>query len=129
MAQEMVQPGAAKSPASNKAVNVALWVFQILCAAAFLAAGGAKLANDPKMIEAFQQIGIGQWFRYVTGALEVLGAIGLLIPRFTFYGAALLAWIMICAVITCLAILGTSPLPALALLLFTGTIAYFRRPQ
>jgi putative oxidoreductase len=125
----MAQPAAIQSNAPTKGLNVTLWVFQILLAAAFLAAGGAKFTNSPDMVEAFQKIGIGQWFRYLTGSLEVLGAIGLLIPRLTFYGAALLAWIMLCAVITCLAILGTSPVPALALLVFTGAITYLRRPR
>jgi uncharacterized membrane protein len=29
----------------------------------------------------FATIGIGQWFRYVVGALELAGAVGVLIPR------------------------------------------------
>jgi putative oxidoreductase len=33
------------------------------------------------MVEMFANIGIGQWFRYVVGALEVAGAAGVLVPR------------------------------------------------
>jgi putative oxidoreductase len=28
------------------------------------------------MVEMFATIGIGQWFRYVVGALEIAGAVG-----------------------------------------------------
>src|SRR5487761_2633054 len=106
----------------SKGVNVFLWLLQILTAAAFLAAGGAKLAGVPQMV------GVGQWFRYVTGLLEVLGGIGLLIPRVTFYAAALLAIVMVGAIISHLTVLGGSPAAPIGLLVFSGVIAYFRRP-
>src|SRR4051794_31962104 len=32
-------------------------------------------------IESFEKVGLGQWFRYLTGLLEVAGGVGLLIPR------------------------------------------------
>jgi putative oxidoreductase len=32
--------------------------------------------GDPAMVEMFATIGIGQWFRYVVGALEIAGAVG-----------------------------------------------------
>ena len=41
--------------------------------------GFFKLSGDPRMVGLFDAIGVGQWFRYVTGSLEVLGAILLLI--------------------------------------------------
>ena len=44
-------------------------VLQFLLALAFLAAGGAKLAGVSDMVEVFDSIGIGQWFRLVTGAV------------------------------------------------------------
>ncbi len=112
----------------SKGVNAFLWVLQILTAAAFLAAGGAKLAGVPQMVDVFQKVGVGQWFRYVTGLLEVLGGIGLLIPRVTFYAAALLAVVMVGAVISHLTVLGGSPAAPIGLLVFSGVIAYFRRP-
>ncbi len=37
-----------------------------MLAAAFLAAGGAKLAGVPAMVEMFEKVGVGQWFRIVT---------------------------------------------------------------
>src|SRR4051794_20414690 len=47
------------------------WTLRLIAAAAFLAAGAAKLAGVPMMIEVFDHIGIGQWFRIVTGVIEI----------------------------------------------------------
>ncbi len=113
----------------GRGLTITLWILQILAAAAFLAAGGFKLAGAPAMVATFEKLGVGQWFRYVTGLLEVVGAIGLLVPRYAFYAAALLATTMICAIIAHLTVLGGSPAAAAILLLLTGTIAYLRRPR
>jgi len=112
----------------SKALNLTGWVLLGLAAAAFLAAGGSKLAAAPAMVEMFAKLGAGQWFRYLTGALEVIGAVALLVPRATFYGAALLAIVMVGAIVTHLAVLGGSPIPAFVLLVIVGTVAYLRRP-
>jgi uncharacterized membrane protein YphA (DoxX/SURF4 family) len=111
-----------------KGLNIAAWVLQGLAAAAFLAAGGSKLAAVPAMVDMFAKLGAGQWFRYLTGALEVIGAVLLLVPRAAFYGAALLALVMVGAIVIHLAVLGGSPIPALVLLVVVGTVAWLRRP-
>jgi uncharacterized membrane protein YphA (DoxX/SURF4 family) len=111
----------------SKAVNITCWVLQGLAALAFLAAGGSKLAGAPAMVDVFARLGAGQWFRYLTGALEVIGAVGLVIPRAAFYGATLLGTVMVGAVVAHLAILGGNPTPAIVLLVIVGTVAYLRR--
>ena len=58
--------------APGKALNIALWTLQVLVALAFVAAGSGKLLGSSEMIALFDAVGIGQWFRYVTGSLEVL---------------------------------------------------------
>ena len=113
----------------SKGLNITCWVLQGLAAFAFLAAGGSKLASAPAMVAMFAKLGAGQWFRYLTGTLEVIGAVGLLVPRATFYGALVLATVMVGAVITHLAIMGGSPIPALVLLVIVGTVAWLRRPM
>jgi putative oxidoreductase len=60
------------------------WVLQILAAAMFLFAGGSKLAGQQAMVDTFGQIGLGQWFRYLTGIIEVGSAVLLLVPSLTF---------------------------------------------
>ena len=118
---------AARRPLS-KGLNITGWVLQGLVAAALLAAGGSKLAAAPAMVEMFAKLGAGQWFRYLTGALEVIGAVALLVPRTAFFGSVLLAVVMAGAVVTHLAVLGGSPIPALVLLVIVGTVAWLRRP-
>jgi uncharacterized membrane protein YphA (DoxX/SURF4 family) len=126
----MASAATGKIPAqSGKGLNVVLWALQILAALAFLAAGGSKLAGAPPMVAAFAKIGVGQWFRYLTGLLEVAGAIALLIPGYAFYGGSLLATVMVGAIIAHLSILGGSPAAPIVLLLLTGAIAYLRRPR
>jgi putative oxidoreductase len=111
---------------SHRAKNIALWSLQILTAAAFLMAGFGKLSGQPMMVETFDKIGIGQWFRYITGGIEVASAILLLIPRLTPVGAALLVCTMTGAVLTHLVLLGGSALPALVLACFATIILWGR---
>jgi hypothetical protein len=66
------------------------WVLKGLLALAFLAAAAAKLSSQPMMVAEFGKIGLGQGFRYFTGATEVAGAALLLWPRSAFFGAVVL---------------------------------------
>jgi putative oxidoreductase len=113
---------------SRKGRLITLWTLSGLVALAFIGAGGAKLAGVPVMVEMFDKVGLGRWFRYFTGLLEVVGAIGLLIPRYAFYAAVLLATVMVGAIVAHVAVLGGSPAPAAVLLVLSGIIAYLRRP-
>jgi uncharacterized membrane protein YphA (DoxX/SURF4 family) len=106
----------------SRAKNMALWLLQILTAAALLMAGFAKLSGQPMMVETFDKIGLGQWFRYLTGGIEVASAILLVIPRLTTVGALLLVCTMIGAVLTHLLTIGGSPLAALVLGCFAAII-------
>jgi uncharacterized membrane protein YphA (DoxX/SURF4 family) len=113
----------------GKALNIALWTLQVLVALAFIAAGAGKLLGSPDMVAVFDAVGIGQWFRYVTGALEVLGALLLVIPGKTAFGAVLLASVMAGAVVAHLTVLPTAPTAPLALFALTALIAWGRRSQ
>ena len=54
----------------RKGLNSTVWVLQGMTGLAFLAAGAAKLMGSPIMVSEFQAIGVGQWFRYLTGIME-----------------------------------------------------------
>ena len=109
--------------------SAGLWVVRGLLALAFAGAGGAKLYGVPMLVEEFQHIGIGQWFRYLTGTLELLGAILILAPSLAAFGALLLICIMIGATITHLFVIGGSPIPALVLMALSAIVAYAKRDQ
>jgi putative oxidoreductase len=113
----------------GKALHVSLWVAQVLLAAMFFMAGGNKLGGNPQMVGLFEVIGVGQWFRYVTGALEVLGAGLLLVPRASGAGAALLVPVMLGAILTHLAVLHNSPAMPLGLLVALLFVLWGRRDQ
>lgn len=111
----------------SKGLNITLWVLQISAAVMFGMAGFSKLAGAEQMVTIFERIGIGQWFRYVTGVLEIIGALLLLFPTLAGLGGLLLACVMAGAVLAHLTVLGGSPLLPLALLAVTAFIAWGRR--
>ena len=109
--------------------RIGAWTVQGILAAAFLAAGYAKLSGVPFMVELFDQIGVGQWFRVVTGLVEVTGAVALLVPGLASVGAAWLGSTMVFAVATHLFILHTSPVAAIVLGLHNALVVYLRRDE
>jgi putative oxidoreductase len=112
---------------STRAKTIVLWTLQALAAAMFLMAGTLKLAGAPPMVQLFSAIGVGQWFRYVTGTIEVVSAVSLLVPPLAVFAALALAATMIGAVFTHLFIVGGNPAIPLVLLIVTVTIAWMRR--
>src|ERR1700737_1277640 len=113
----------------GKASNIALWALQVLVALAFVAAGAGKLLGGADMIALFDAVGLGQWFRYVTGSLEVLGALLLIVPGRSAFGAVLLAGVMVGAVVAHLTVLQTAPTAPLVLFALTALISWGRRTQ
>ncbi|MGH3646778.1 MAG: DoxX family protein [Micromonosporaceae bacterium] len=78
-----------------------------------LAASGPKLLGEQTAVELFDDIGAGQWLRYVVGGvLELAGAVGLVIPRLAGLAALGLIGIMVGATFTQPVVLGS---PALAI--------------
>ena len=96
---------------------------------AFVAAGGAKLAGIEMMVGTFDAIGVGQWFRYLTGIIEVGAAILLWLPGKQVLAAALLGATMVGAVLAHLLILGPSAVPAVILGLICVAVIYLHREQ
>ena len=113
------------------ASKILAWILAVLLAVVFIFAGGAKLLGAPAMVQEFAQIGVGQWFRYFTGILEVSGAIGVLIPKYRFGAALQIALVMVGATAANIWILHLPPLAGLtAFLLAAGlALAWLRRPK
>jgi putative oxidoreductase len=111
--------------------NALAWILAILLAIAFTLAGGVKLIGVPGMVQEFAQIGLGQWFRYFTGALELSGAIGLLIPRVRFWAALQIAVVMVGATFANLAVLHVPVLARVTaiLLALALVLAWLRRAE
>ncbi|MBO9099716.1 MULTISPECIES: DoxX family protein [unclassified Rhizobium] len=75
---------------SPRILTISIWVLRVLVALMFLAAATMKLTSQPMMVAEFEQVGLGQWFRFLTGGLELIGAIAVLVPRTSILGALLL---------------------------------------
>jgi uncharacterized membrane protein YphA (DoxX/SURF4 family) len=110
----------------RRALTVMLWTLQIVSAALFLFSGTLKLSGAPMMVQMFGAIGLGQWFRYFTGGLEVISAVLLLVPSLARFGAFAMAVTMVGAILTHLFIIGGNPAVPVALLAATTTIAWAR---
>ena len=109
--------------------HIALWIVQIALAGMFLLAGGSKLFGAAAMVGLFDAIGIGQWFRYVTGVIEVSSALALLVSPFAVFGALALVATMIGAIAAHLFIVGGSPAMPAILLLGSAGVLWARRNQ
>lgn len=118
-----------RTTTAGRAGTIALWALQIALALVFAGAGSAKIAGAAQMVDTFTEIGAGQWLRYFVGALELAGAVGLLIPWLAGLAAVGLAALMIGATVTDLFIIDESPVAALVLFLVAGFIAWIRRDQ
>lgn len=106
-------------PARRRGVSILLWVVQGLLGFAFVLVGTTKLAGAEQAVQLFDDIGAGQWFRYVVGALEVAGGIGLFVPRLAGLAGLGLAGLMLGAVVTHIFVIGGT----FALPLILGALA------
>ena len=91
-------------------------------------AGGTKLVNPDAHAQDFSNWGYPYWFLYVTGIIEVGGAICLLIPATRLYGTLLLSVTMVGAAMTHFFAgeMGAVPVPLVILLLLLGLAGTLR---
>jgi uncharacterized membrane protein YphA (DoxX/SURF4 family) len=61
-------------------MNVALWIAQVLLAAIFLFAGVLKLVMPMEEMMKQMPLPLPGWFVLFTGVVEILGAIGVILP-------------------------------------------------
>ena len=94
--------------------------------ALFIAIGYTKFNDDPRgeWYRMFEQIGIGQWFRYVTGIIQVAGGALMLFRRSRVAGATLLGCTMVGAAFVDLFIFGSPLVIAPLMLLFLIAVVW-----
>ena len=116
-------------------MNIALWIAQALLAAIFLFAGGMKLVIPIEEMTKQMPIPLPGWFLRFTGIVEVLGAIGVILPwllrirpALTPLAAAGLVIVMIGATVYTLAAgdFASAPIP-LVVGILAAFVAYGRR--
>ena len=72
-------------------MRIFTWVLCVLIAIAFLSASFFKFTTNPMEVQAFNLFGLPIWFMYVIAVVEVVSAVGVLIPRYASIAAALAA--------------------------------------
>ncbi|GAB3831196.1 DoxX family protein [Kribbella italica] len=126
------RPAAALSTAGGPRIRLRTagrWVLQIALAAPIAIGGIAKLTGDPQMTAMFSTLGAEPWLRIVIGVLELLGAVGLLIPRTAVWAATGLAVLLAGASFTNVALLHTSPVLPLVFFAIAVSIVLLRRRE
>jgi putative oxidoreductase len=122
-------PTTRSRPAARRGKAAVVWAVQVLLAVQFAAGGLLKVAGDDVMVALFTDIGAGQWLRYLVGALELAGALGLLVPRLAGPAALGIVGLMAGATVTNVVILGISPAVPLVFLLLGAVVAWSRRDR
>ncbi|MEV6561879.1 DoxX family protein [Nocardia sp. NPDC051756] len=121
---------AAPTARPGKTLNRVLWTLQILLGLFFIIASALpKLFGQEDAVQSFDDIGWGDWFRYLTGIVELSGGIGLLVPRLSGLAAAGLSITMVLAAATQAFLLDApalAPFPLVLAVVFAW-IAYERR--
>jgi putative oxidoreductase len=118
---------AARGAARGRRLNILLWCVQALLALVFVSTSWAKLMGKPEMVALFTAVDFGQWFRYVTGILELTGAVLIVVPETGRIGATLIATIMLGALTAHLFILHVPPTTPGVLFLMSGFVVWGRR--
>lgn len=114
---------------ASRSKTITLWVLRVLLAALFLFACFMKLSGQQMMIDEFNTIGLGQWFRYFTGLLELAGGVALLVPAASVYGAIVLLVVDAGALITQVAVLHGDWIHAIVIGALLAIVIYLQRDR
>jgi hypothetical protein len=103
------------------------WTIRVLTFVVFLffASGKFKNTADAPWVVLFRQIGFGQWLRYFTGVVEVIGALLLLFSKTVELGLTLLAAVMFGAMVIVVLVLHRPGDAFFAFAFFCGIIAFW----
>jgi putative oxidoreductase len=66
----------ASRPAQGQGPSITSWVLLAVLALQLTAGGLLRVGGSRQMMDMFAGIGVGQWFRYLVGALQIVGAAG-----------------------------------------------------
>jgi putative oxidoreductase len=109
--------------------RIGLWALRIVVAGLFLFAAFMKLTGQPMMVQEFETVGLGQWFRYATGVLELIGAMMVLIPPVSALGGCLLLLVDVGAFVAQVTVLHIDWIHTIVIGLVIGFLIYLQRQQ
>ena len=105
------------------------WVMRGGIALIFLIFGAEKLSSGPHApwVVFFGQVGVGQWLRYFTGAVEVLGAALVLFPRTVTAGLTVLSCAMVGAILILVLVIRQPADAFVSFAFLCGLLAFWMR--
>ena len=74
------------------------WILRGAVTVLFCSVGVSKFGQQSGWNKIFGQIGLGQWFRYFTGVVQIVGGLLVIVPRTCVIGIAAVACTMLGAV-------------------------------
>jgi putative oxidoreductase len=110
--------------------RIITWILRILLGVTFLGIGIEKVTGTMGTIPFFDAIGWGQWFRYFSGALDMAGALLILVPRWTSLGALIITCTVGLGTYLCYAKALFNPMFPLVMTLLAATLVWLAwRPK
>jgi len=82
------------------------WILRLIPAVILLQSLWFKFTGAEEAVFIFSQLGAEPWGRYFVGVFELITGVGLLVPRWTVYGALLGVFLMIGALLAHFTVLG-----------------------
>ena len=87
-------------------LNIVSWVLRATAAAILLQTLFFKFTAAPESVYIFTKVGAEPWGRIGSGVIELIAAVLILTPRFTWLGSVLVLGVMAGAILSHLTILG-----------------------
>lgn len=118
------------SAAGTGKLKITDWIVRAAVAFVFVSSGLEKFSIGPggEWVKIFARIGFGNWFRYLTGVLEIAGGLLLMIPLTSTMGAVLLIACMVGAILAHLFKLGDPFSSIINVLLIVAILFAARKP-
>jgi uncharacterized membrane protein YphA (DoxX/SURF4 family) len=114
---------------ASRSKTIIVWILRILMAALFLFASFMKLSGQPMMIAEFNTVGLGQWFRYFTGIVELAGAVAILLPSVSAFGALVLLAVDAGALVAQLTVIHEDWIHTIVIGAILGAVIYLQRDR
>lgn len=116
---------------SRARFSLGTWLIRAAVALLFISSGLEKFGIGPgeEWVHIFAKIGIGDWFRYLTGALEAAGDLLLMIPFTARAGAGLLILCMAGAIVCHVFVLSDPFSSIINVGLIVAIVAAARQPK
>jgi putative oxidoreductase len=105
MRREFIQ-NMSRNKKTSVAISVLSWVLRITAAIILLQTLFFKFTAAPESIYIFTKVGAEPWGRIGSGVVELIAAILILTPRFTWLGSLLAMGVMAGAILSHLTVLG-----------------------